>query len=258
MRSANSTIISFLTVLLIPFILNGCVLAVASTGATTAVSSDSRNIDTMVDDEMIEQKASEILKTNHLLSDEQLFSVSVYSVSGNVLMVGQTVHKEYIDWCVSEIKKLDSVRKIYNYVEYRKPVEFSVVSSDSYITSKIRTKLLFGEKISSGHFKVVTENSNVYLMGYVTRDESNRAVNVAKSVDGVQKVYTIFDYFDYPTTPDRADGKDNIEIEVVDVSQPAQASSSGAANSSSYVAPASSSDNGGASLVNDSSGLLEP
>ena len=266
----SQLIVVFCTALLAAA-LNGCVLAVAGAmgaGAGAAVGSDSRTVDTMVDDEIIEQRAAEIIKTNPLLSDRSLFNVSVYSVSGNVLLVGQTLHMEYLNWCITEFKKLDYIRHIYNYVENRKPVSMATMTGDSYITSKIKAKMLLGQDIKSGRFKVVTEDGNVFLMGYVTRDEANRAVNVAKTVDGVTRVYTIFDYFDYPETYAQGYKREEIVIEPVDASssggyaaqsyRPApQAVMIQPANSSSYVIPAASGDNGGAILVDDSD-LLAP
>ena len=113
-----------------------------------------------------------------------------------MLITGQTINKDYIKWCVKQIEKLEHVRQVYNYATLQKPVPASVISSDSYITSKIRTQLLFGKDINSNRFKVVTENGNVYLMGIVTKDESKRAINTVLGISGVRKVYHIFDYME--------------------------------------------------------------
>lgn len=67
-------------------------------------------------------------------------------------------------------------------------------TSDAWITSKIKTKFIGAKGLSSSHFKVVTENGTVFLIAHVTRDQAAMAVNVARHVDGVQKVVKIFDY----------------------------------------------------------------
>jgi hypothetical protein len=54
--------------------------------------------------------------------------------------------------------------------------------------------MLTTKGIDSTHFKVVTENSEVFLMGLVTRDEAEKAVNLARHVSGVKKVIKVFEY----------------------------------------------------------------
>jgi osmotically-inducible protein OsmY len=41
---------------------------------------------------------------------------------------------------------------------------------------------------------VVTENGVVYLMGVVTRQEANLAVEETRQVYGIQKIVKVFDY----------------------------------------------------------------
>lgn len=253
-----------------PLLLNGCVAALIGAGAATTgavVASDSRTVEAMFYDDQIEQNASNILKDNKLLSDDSVFRVSVIAVAGNVLLVGQTTNTQYLQWCISKIKSLDYVRNVYNYVSNKKPVSASVMASDSYITTKVKSKLLFGENIKSGRFKVVTEDSCVYLMGLVTKDESVRASNLTRSVDGVKKIYTIFDYLDYPDQYKQGYKDEKLNVVVVDATQGTKPSSVAAPasqvntvpsnQSSSYIAPASSSDNGGALLMEDTD-LLAP
>lgn len=255
-----------------PLILNGCAAALIGAGAATTgavVASDSRTVEAMFYDDQIEQNASNILKNNKLLSNENVFRVSVISVAGNVLLVGQTTNTQYLQWCISKIKSLDYVRKVYNYVSNKAPVGASVIASDSYITTKVKSKLLFGESIKSGRFKVVTEEGNVYLMGLVTKDESVRATNLTKSVDGVNKIYTIFDYLDYPDQYKHNYKDEQINVVVVDTAQGSSVTNttnvsqaqyntvSNTNQSSSYIAPASSNDNGGALLMEDTD-LLAP
>jgi len=67
-------------------------------------------------------------------------------------------------------------------------------SSDTYITTKVKAKL-FADKILSGLIiKVVTEKGIVYLMGLITREESEIATNIARGTGGVQKVVKLFKY----------------------------------------------------------------
>ncbi|MCI6796376.1 MAG: BON domain-containing protein [Succinatimonas sp.] len=230
-------------------LLNGCVAALvggAAAGAGAVVGSDSRTVDIQMYDEQIEQDCKHILSDHRSDSDEKVFNVSVVAVNGNVLLAGQTKNQSYFNSCLEQIKHVEYVRHVYNYVENREPISSSAISNDAWITSKVKSQLLFGKNISSGRFKVFTEDKVVYLMGYVTRDEASRAVNqIKKNVSGIRKIVTIFDYMDSAQNPDPA------------VEQRKQAST---VNRSSSMAAESQStaDNGGATIVGDDDELLAP
>ncbi|MGN0915238.1 MAG: BON domain-containing protein [Succinivibrio sp.] len=232
-------------------LLSGCVTATVATGAAVGavIGSDSRTVDVQVDDQLIESEAARYLSNDRMRSDSKVFRVDCISVNGNVLLVGQTRDTDYLNWAISYIKKIKNVKAIYNYVECIDPVSASVIAHDSYITAKVKGSLLFGKQISSGRFKVYTENGVVYLLGYVTRDEGRRANNQASKISGVRTIRPIYDYMDQSGTPSSAD-----DVKVVN----GAGSIASSTNSSSLAEETQSSvDNGGAVLQDDSD-LLSP
>lgn len=235
---------------------SGCaalVAGAAGAGAGVAIGSDSRTFENMVYDENIEQAGNDVLSSNKILSKSEVFNVTIYSMSGNVLLVGQTTNSDYLKWCVDQISRLNYVRKVYNYVQIKAPVSATQVASDSYLTSQIKAKLLFSDNIRSNRFKVVTEDSEVFLMGLVTEDEAKRAVNQVLTFKGVKKVYTIFDYI-----TDQANLKETGYVTTDRIEIERAAPSGGTVSpSSTYVAPVDNSANGGAMIVEDSD-LLAP
>lgn len=234
----------------LPLLLNGCVTALVAggTAATGAIiGSDSRTVDRQMYDEQIENDVSRILTNNRMRSDPKVFHVDAIAVNGNLLLAGETLDSEYLNWCISEIKKVKYLKKVYNYVQRKPPVSSSVTANDALITSKVKGALLFGEKISSGRFKVYTEDSVVYLLGFVTRDEANRAINQAKKVGGVKRIVHIFDYME--------SSKNNAPVSVVN--DPSRGNSQ-VAQSSYEVDNQGTVDNGGAMLLDDDSDLLAP
>ena len=173
----------------LPLMLNGCVTALVAggTAATGAIiGSDSRTVDRQMYDEQIENDVNLILTNNRMRSDKKVFHVDAVAVNGNLLLVGQTLDSEYLNWCINQIKKdVKHLKAVYNHVERKSPVSSSVTANDALITSKVKGALLFGEHISSGRFKVITEDSVVYLLGFVTRDEANRAINQTRKAEKV-------------------------------------------------------------------------
>ena len=54
--------------------------------------------------------------------------------------------------------------------------------------------MLAASDLKSSSIKVITENGVVYLMGIVSRQQADLAVDIARRVSGVQKVIKIFQY----------------------------------------------------------------
>jgi osmotically-inducible protein OsmY len=50
------------------------------------------------------------------------------------------------------------------------------------------------ESTDATRIKVVTENGVVYLMGLLTRAEADAAVDIARDIQGVQKIVKVFEY----------------------------------------------------------------
>jgi osmotically-inducible protein OsmY len=79
------------------------------------------------------------------------------------------------------------------------PSAFMSRSSDTVITSKVKTRILgiITENNNDGlRTKVVTDNGIVYLMGLLKRAEADAVTNAARQVGGVQKVVKLFEYTD--------------------------------------------------------------
>ena len=73
------------------------------------------------------------------------------------------------------------------------PSSLGARANDSYITTKVKGRILDSNKVNPIHVKVVTEAGVVYLMGIVTEQEAADAVDVARNTGGVVKVVRIFD-----------------------------------------------------------------
>ena len=58
----------------------------------------------------------------------------------------------------------------------------------------MRAALLAKAGLKSNQFKVVTENSVVYLMGLTGHEKGEEITGVARHVAGVTKVVTVFQY----------------------------------------------------------------
>ncbi|WP_316677356.1 division/outer membrane stress-associated lipid-binding lipoprotein [uncultured Tolumonas sp.] len=175
-------------------LLQGCVGVLLAGGATTGVvvAKDRRTVTAQVDDQKIELNARHDLSERTDIS--RISHISINSNNGIVLLVGQTPHQKYSDEVRAMVERQEGVRKIYNEIKIEEPIGYDIRSNDSWITSKVRTMLIAEKHFDSSHVKVVTEDSQVFLMGLVTHDEGELAVEIARNVSGVEKVIRVFEY----------------------------------------------------------------
>ncbi len=110
---------------------------------------------------------------------------------------GQLRFSSTVDWDVAANFPREAVHVVTdsNELAIAGPSSFGGRSNDSYITSKVKARMVDSKKFSANHVKTVTENGVVYLMGLVKHQEALDAVEVARTTSGVKKVVT--GYFEY-------------------------------------------------------------
>ena len=175
-------------------VLQGCVpVIVAGAAGATMIAVDRRSTGAQVDDQAIELKVESEAGTRW----GNDIHLNVTSYNGNVLLTGEAPN----DQVKSEIEKItrashDRVRKIYNEMVIGPVTDLGARSNDSYITSKVKTRMIDSESVRSIYSKVVTERSVVYLMGIVSRKDGDAAAQVAATTEGVARVVKLFEYTD--------------------------------------------------------------
>ncbi|OHX12528.1 BON domain-containing protein [Chromobacterium sphagni] len=170
--------------------LSGCVGLVAAGAAGGAlVASDRRTSGSYVDDQGIELKSGEQIAS-------RLPSAHVNRTSFNraVLLTGEVPSDEARQQAELIARGIPNVRRVYNYTVVAPVSGFSARSNDTWITSKVRARLLDGKGVNPNDVKVVTEAGVVYMLGLVTQGEGAEAARVASETAGVQKVVTLFEY----------------------------------------------------------------
>lgn len=176
--------------------LQGCTAVVVGGAAATAVvvAQDRRTTGTMVDDQSIELKALAAIADDPELQAQS--HVNVTSFNGIVLLTGEAPTLAMHIRIQKRVEGIEKVRKVYNEITVAAPSSLLTRSSDSVITSKIKTKMLAEKKFNPARVKVVTENGTVYLMGLVSREEARVGTELSRSVSGVQRVVRLFEYQD--------------------------------------------------------------
>tara|TARA_R110002110_G_scaffold383245_4_gene594675 strand:- start:35137 stop:35739 length:603 start_codon:yes stop_codon:yes gene_type:complete len=176
-------------------ILNGCAAVVASTAATgVMVAQDRRSTGTIVDDKGIEFKA--VQAVHRSLSHEEKSRVSVTSYNNRVLLLGQAPSEQVKSKIEETVKRVANVKQLHNEMTIGEPTPLLSRTTDSVITTKIKSAMVFNKSFNPTRAKVITENGIVYLLGIVSPEEEEIAVDIARHTKGVKKVVKIFEYKD--------------------------------------------------------------
>lgn len=92
------------------------------------------------------------------------------------------------------VKPINQVNKVTNELVIGENSSLTSRSNDAYITSKVKASFIKENKFPANYVKVVTEASTVFLLGIVTQQEADDAVEIARGVSGVEKVVKVFEY----------------------------------------------------------------
>ncbi|TMN32424.1 BON domain-containing protein, partial [Pseudoalteromonas piscicida] len=92
-------------------------------------------------------------------------NISVVSVNGVVLLVGQVSNVEMRTEAEAALKTVPAIRRVHNQLRIGSNIGITTQTHDTWLTSKVKTKLLADENVSGNNIKVVTENAEVFLMG---------------------------------------------------------------------------------------------
>ena len=174
-------------------LLQGCAaIAVGGIAGTVVMSEDRRTVGTITEDTAIELKASS--RIGQKLKEG--VHINAFSFNRMLLLTGEVPDAAAREEAERIARGIEYVRGVYNELTVSGVSSYTVRSNDSLITSKVKTRFLDSKKFNGIHVKVVTENSVVYLMGLVKREEANDATEVARTTSGVQKVVRVFEYID--------------------------------------------------------------
>ena len=115
-------------------------------------------------------------------------------MNGIVLLTGETPLHEQSSRAVNIAQNYSEVRSVVNQITITEKSGITSRSRDSWLTSKVKTRLLATRNLRAGDIKVVTERGNVYLLGMVSPVEGEIAVNATKKLRGISRIFKVFEY----------------------------------------------------------------
>ena len=172
---------------------SGCaIVAVGAAGTVAAVSAnDRRTVGTQLDDTTTQGKIAYQLALIDALKEYTNIQVNVYN--GVALLTGQAPNDDLKSQAIQATQRVDNIVKIHNQIRIGSPISASTQANDIWLASKIRAKFVTDERVPTLNVEVIVENKEVFLMGFLTTQEANAAVDIARNVEGVAKVTRAFE-----------------------------------------------------------------
>jgi osmotically-inducible protein OsmY len=119
--------------------------------------------------------------------------INVTSFNQKVLLTGEVKDADIKGQAGAYVKAMKNARSVFNELIIGPNSSYTARANDTFLESKIKTQMIFTDKLPSNSMAIVAEGSSVYLMGILTQNEAAIAKKVASNADGVKDVYAYFD-----------------------------------------------------------------
>lgn len=181
-----------MALLMASMFLSGCAgLFVAGAATTVNLVTDTRSAKEIWNDSALESEVAGMGNKAPYVSNVR---VVASSQRGTVVLMGQANTEALRSQLESQVKGLNGVKIVYNQVRVKQPLSFTQISNDSWLTTKVKSALLTDERLNGVKIKVITEDSEVFLLGYVSKEHADVATEIARNVSGVKQVIRAFQF----------------------------------------------------------------
>ncbi|MEZ8062478.1 MULTISPECIES: BON domain-containing protein [Vibrio] len=198
MKSLTSMkLFKLISVSLLTLSLSGCAgLFIAGAATTANLVTDTRTTKEIWNDNNIEFEVAAITNKQPYRGNVR---ITASSYRGSVVLMGQATTDAERRAFENQAKDVAGVESIHNQVRVKQPLSISAISNDSWITTKVKSALLAKSELNGIKVKVITEDSEVFLLGLVSREHADIATEVARNISGVKQVIRAFEYGDEET-----------------------------------------------------------
>ena len=180
-----------------------CSLAMLSgCGTQKNVKANTQMLERRTTDQAEIDKDVETNIKEELRDDEQIrrFShVNVNVYNGAALLTGEAMNEAIKSKIIEMVRIVKGVRMVHDNLIVDYPSDNLSRANDRRIAQNIRQALKQIHDVPNfdpALIKIVVEQSSVYLMGRVHRDEGAVVINVVRLDPDIRQLVTVFDYLD--------------------------------------------------------------
>ncbi len=156
-------------------------------GAGVDITFDPRTIGMQIDDTIMQKNLSARLA----LTDKKYFlSVQSEVIDGRIFLSGKVDEPEEKIKITKMAWETKGVRSVKNAITIRGQSNFKNTAKDIFITSQLRSALIFNKKTKARNYTLETINQNIYIFGIaMDQDEKKEVINEANKIFDVKDIY---------------------------------------------------------------------
>tara|TARA_Y100001958_G_C21231395_1_gene557172 strand:- start:1188 stop:1712 length:525 start_codon:yes stop_codon:yes gene_type:complete len=160
---------------------------VSKFGAGVDITFDPRTIGMQIDDTIMQKNLSARLA---LFNKKYLISIQSEVRDGNIFLSGKVDEAEEKIKITKMAWETKGVRSVKNAITIKGQTNFKSTAKDIFITSQLRTALIFNNKTKARNYTLETINRNIYIFGIaMNKEEKKEVINEANKIYDVKKVF---------------------------------------------------------------------
>ena len=187
--NAKRTLVTSIAALCLTTQITACgietVLIGGAVAAGALVAADRRPVTVYSKDAWIDVQAATPIKD---IGPETTTHIIANAFNGRVLLTGEVASDADKQKATDVVKAISGVKGIDNQLVVGPITSLEVRNNDSFITSKVKSRLVGDNPELGNAMKVITENGVVYIFGILTQSELERGVEIVRTTSGVQRV----------------------------------------------------------------------
>ncbi|MBM3469038.1 MAG: BON domain-containing protein [Alphaproteobacteria bacterium] len=167
--------------------LSACVPTVIGGGAAVGVAATKEK---GVTGAWTDTKLSTAIKLALYKKDPELHRVINVNVqNGEVMLTGAVPNEQMHIDAVKIAWEQEGVKRVIDNIGRAGGASIGTYTKDTWITTQLKSTLMFDSEIKSRNYSIKTVSGQVYLMG-IAQDETEleKVINYARNTDGVTKV----------------------------------------------------------------------
>ena len=152
-------------------------------GTGVDITFDPRTIGMQIDDTIMQKNLSARLA----LTDKKYFlSIQSEVIDGRIFLSGKVEEPEEKIKITKMAWETKGVRSVKNAISIKGQSNFTSTAKDIFITSQLRSALIFNKKTKARNYTLETINKNIYIFGIAMDKEEKKEV-----IDEANKIYDV-------------------------------------------------------------------
>lgn len=179
--------ILFLSIIGISLTVNGCAPVIIGGAAAVGGSMvQEKGVSGTITDSQISTKIKVAL---YQVNPDLYHHVNVSVQNAEVMLTGNVMTNEMHLEAVKIAWETKGVKRVIDNIGVAKEASLGLYATDTWVTTQIKTKLLFDSHIQSVNYSIKTVEGIVYVMG-VAQDkaELDKVLEIARNIANVKKV----------------------------------------------------------------------